>query len=162
MATIRTWPVALALLLVLPAAAEASYKYSATIRFVGTYSSDEYDGGVVIDHAQASTKFTLRDPRLVVTAKGGAIAMLSSGRTAARMTTVQSGFRIACDAARQTFTDHVARRPGRGWVTLKRRGARASATTPLMLLPGSSISSTSRPSWFSVVPRRRPVRHRPV
>lgn len=126
MATIRTWPVALALLLVLPAAAEASYKYSATIRFVGTYSSDEYDGGVVVDHTQASTKFTLRDPRLVVTAKGGAIAMLSSGRTAARLTTVQSGFRIACDAARQTFTDHVAKRPGRGWVTLKRRGSRAS------------------------------------
>jgi hypothetical protein len=126
MATIRTWPVALALLLVLPAAAEASYKYTATIRFVGTYSSNEYDAGVVVGHTQSSTKFTLRDPRLVVTAKAGAIAMISSGYTRARLSTVQSGFRIACDTAQQAFTDRVAKRPGRGWVTLKRRGSRAS------------------------------------
>ena len=91
MATIRTWPVALALLLVLPAAAEASYKYTATIRFAGTYSSDEYDAGVLVGHTQSKTTFTLRDPRLVVTAKAGAIAMHSSGRTAARLSAVQSG-----------------------------------------------------------------------
>ena len=71
MATIRTWPAALALLLVLPAAAEASYKYTATIRFAGTYTSDEIDEGVVIGHVRSATKFTVQDRRLVVTVKNG-------------------------------------------------------------------------------------------
>jgi hypothetical protein len=126
MATIRTWPLALAMLLVVPAAAQASYKYTTTIRFSGTYSSDEYDAGVVVSHVQSKTTFTVRDRRLVITVKRGAIALYPSGHTSARLSTTQSGFRIMCDAAKQTFTDHIAHRPGRGWVTLKRRGARAS------------------------------------
>jgi hypothetical protein len=126
MATIRTWPLALAMLLVVPAAAQASYKYTTTIRFSGTYSSDEYDGGVVVSHVQSKTTFTVRDRRLVITVKRGAIALYPSGHTSARLSTTQSGFRIMCDAAKQTFTDHIAHRPGRGWVTLKRRGSRAS------------------------------------
>ena len=126
MATIRIWPLALAMLLVVPAAAQASYKYTTTIRFSGTYSSDEYDGGVVVSHVQSKTTFTVRDRRLVITVKRGAIALYPSGHTSARLSTTQSGFRIMCDAAKQTFTDHIAHRPGRGWVTLKRRGSRAS------------------------------------
>jgi hypothetical protein len=126
MATIRTWPLALAMLLVVPAAAQASYKYTTTIRFSGTYSSDEYDAGVVVSHVQSKTTFTVRDRRLVITVKRGAIALYPSGHTSARLSTTQSGFRIMCDAAKQTFTDHIAHRPGRGWVTLKRRGSRAS------------------------------------
>ena len=117
---------ALALLLVLPAAAEASYKYTTTIRFAGTYTSDELDADVVVGHVESATRFTVRDARLVITVKNGAIALFPSGHTTARLTTAQSGFRIACDAARQTFTDRIAKRPGRGWVTLNRRGARAS------------------------------------
>jgi hypothetical protein len=126
MATMRTWPLALAMLLVVPAAAQASYKYTTTIRFSGTYSSDEYDGGVVVSHVQSKTTFTVRDRRLVITVKRGAIALFPSGHTSARLSTTQSGFRIMCDTAKQTFTDHIAHRPGRGWVTLKRRGSRAS------------------------------------
>jgi len=114
------------MLLVVPAAAQASYKYTTTIRFSGTYSSDEYDGGVVVSHVQSKTTFTVRDRRLVITVKRGAIALYPSGHTSARLSTTQSGFRIMCDAAKQTFTDHIAHRPGRGWVTLKRRGSRAS------------------------------------
>ena len=61
MATIRTWPVALALLLVLPAAAEASYKYTATIRFVGhLHVGRASTSGVVIGHVQSATKFTVQ------------------------------------------------------------------------------------------------------
>ena len=126
MATIRTWPLALALLLVLPVAAEASYKYSVTIRFAGTYTSDEYDAGVVIGHVRSTTKFTVRDRRLVVTVKNGAIALFPSGNTSARLSTVQSGYQVACDTARQTFADRLAGRPTRGWVTLRRRGSRAT------------------------------------
>ena len=126
MATIRTWPLALALLLVVPAAAQASYKYTTTIRFSGTYTSDEYDAGTVVSHVQSKTTFTVRDQRLVITVKRGAIALYPSGHTSARLSTTQSGFRIMCDNARQTFTDHIGHRPGRGWVTLKRRGSRAS------------------------------------
>src|SRR4051812_47672055 len=107
MATIRTWPAALALLLVLPAAAEASYKYAATIRFAGTYTSDEIDEGVVIGQVRAVTRFTVRDRRLVVTVKNGAIALFPSGNTSARVSTAQSGFQIACDTARRTFTDRI-------------------------------------------------------
>jgi hypothetical protein len=126
MATIRTWPAALALLLVLPAAAEASYKYTATIRFAGTYTSDEIDEGVVIGHVKSTTKFTVQDRRLVVTVKNGAIALFPSGNTTARLSTTQSGFQIACDTARKTFTDRLAKRPGRAWLTLRRKGTRAS------------------------------------
>ncbi len=126
MATIRTWPVALALLLVLPAAAEASYKYTTSIRFSGTYTSDELDAGLLVGHTQSATTFTVRDSKLVVTVKAGAIALYPSGRTTARLTTRQSGWRIACDAAHQAFTDRVAKRPAKGWVTLKRRGSRTS------------------------------------
>lgn len=126
MATIRTWPFALALLLVLPAAAQASYKYSATIRFAGTYTSDEIDAGVVIGHVRSATKFTVQDRRLVVTAKNSAIALFPSGNTSARLQTTQSGFQVACDTARQTFTDRLGKRPGRAWVTLRRKGSRAS------------------------------------
>ncbi len=126
MATIRTWPAALALLLVLPTVAEASYKYSATIRFAGTYSSDEIDAGVVIGRVRSATKFTVRDRRLVVTVKNGAIALFPSGKTTARLSTTQSGYQIACDTAQQAFTDRLARQPGRAWVTLKRRGTRAT------------------------------------
>ena len=126
MATIRTWPLALALLLVLPAAAEASYKYTATIRFAGTYTSDEIDEGVVIGHVKSATKFTVQDRRLTVTVKNGAIALFPSGNTTARLATTQSGFQIACDTARQTFTDRLAKRPGRAWLTLRRKGTRAS------------------------------------
>jgi hypothetical protein len=126
MATIRTWPLALALLLVVPAAAQASYKYTTTIRFSGTYTSDEYDAGVVVSHVQSKTTFTVRDPKLVITVKAGAIALYPSGHTTARLSTTQSGFRVMCDAARQTFTDRVSHRPTHGWVTLKRRGSRAS------------------------------------
>lgn len=126
MATIRTWPAVLVLLLVLPAAAQASYKYSVTIRFAGTYTSDEYDAGVVIGHVRSATKFTVRDRRLVVTVRNGAIALFPSGNTSARLATVQSGYQVACDTARQTFTDRVARHPDRGWVTLRRRGSRAT------------------------------------
>src|SRR4051795_9432704 len=128
MATIRRWPlaVALALPLVLPAVAEASYKYTTTIRFSGTYTSDEYDAGVVVSHVQSKTTFMVRDARLVITVKNGAIALFPSGHTTARLATTQSGFRVMCDTAQQTFTDRIAHRPGRGWVTLKRRGSRAS------------------------------------
>jgi hypothetical protein len=128
MATIRTWPLALALALplVLPAVAEASYKYTTTIRFSGTYTSDEYDAGIVVSHVQSKTTFTVRDARLVITVKNGAIALYPSGHTTARLATTQSGFRVMCDSATQTFTDRISHRPGRGWVTLKRRGSRAS------------------------------------
>lgn len=126
MATIRTWPLALALLLVLPAVAEASYKYTATIRFAGTYASDEIDGGVVIGHVRAATKFTVQDRRLVVTVQKGSIALFPSGHTTARLSTAQNGFQIACDTTRRTFTDRLARRPGRAWLTLRRKGSRAA------------------------------------
>jgi hypothetical protein len=126
MAPIRTWPVALGLLLVLPAVAEASFKYRTEIRFSGTYTQDDIDGGTVIGHVQSATTFTVRDARLVVTTKAGAIALYPSGHTTARLATKQSGFRIACDASRQAFTDRIAHRPGRGWVTLKRKGSRAT------------------------------------
>ncbi len=126
MATIRTWPFALALLLVIPAAAEASYKYKATIRFAGTYTSDEIDEGVVIGHVRSATTFTVQDRRLVVTARNGAIALFPSGNTTARLSTSQSGYEAACDTVRQTFTDRLAKRPGRAWVTLRRRGSRAT------------------------------------
>lgn len=126
MATIRTWPAALALLLVLPVAADASYKYTATIRFAGTYTSDEIDEGIVIGHVRSATRFTVQDRRLVVTVKGGAIALFPSGRTTARLATTQSGFQIACDTARQTFTDRLAEKPGRAWLTLQRKGSRAA------------------------------------
>lgn len=126
MATIRTWPAALGLLLVLPAAAEASYKYTTTVRFTGTYTQDEYDGGVVVSHTQSKTTFSVRDSRLVITVKNGAIALYPSGRTTARLSTTQSGFRLACDTAKQTFTDRVAKRPSKGWISLKRKGSRAT------------------------------------
>jgi hypothetical protein len=126
MATIRTWPLALALLLLLPAAAEASYKYAATIRFSGTYTADEIDGGVVLGHVQSATRFTVRDRRLVVTVENGAIALYPSGNTTARVATTQAGFQLACDTVHQTFTDRVARNPDRAWVTLRRRGSRAA------------------------------------
>ena len=79
-----------------------------------------------MSHVQSKTTFTVRDQRLVITVKRGAIALYPSGHTSARLSTTQSGFRIMCDNARQTFTDHLGHRPGRGWVTLKRRGSRAS------------------------------------
>lgn len=126
MTTTRIWPLALALLLAGPAAAQASYKYTTAIRFSGTYTSDEYDAGTVVSHVRSKTTFTVRDQRLVITVKRGAIALYPSGHTSARLSTSQSGFRIMCDSASQAFTDHIAHRPGRGWVTLKRRGARAS------------------------------------
>jgi hypothetical protein len=126
MATNRTWAAALVLLLVLPAAAEASYKYTATIRFAGTYTSDEIDEGVVIGHVRAATRFTVRDRRLVVTVKNGAIALFPSGNTTARLSTTQSGFQIACDTAHRAFTDRLAKKPGRAWLTLRRKGTRAA------------------------------------
>jgi hypothetical protein len=126
MATLRTWPLAIALLLVGPAAAQASYKYTTTIRFSGTYTSDEYDTGTVVSHVQSKTSFTVHDPKLVITVKNGAIALFPSGHTKTRFSTTQSGYRIMCDSAKQTFTDRVSHRPGRSWVVLKRRGSRAS------------------------------------
>lgn len=126
MATNRIWPLSLALLLALPAAAEASYKYATTIRFSGTYTSDEFDQGVLISHVQSRTTFSVRDRRLVVTVKNGAIALFPSGYTGARLTTSQAGFQLACDTARQTYTDRLAHRPTRAWITLRRRGSRAT------------------------------------
>jgi hypothetical protein len=126
MATNRTWLLALALLLVVPAVAQASYKYAATIRFAGTYTSDEYDQGVAIAHVKSRTTFTVRDRRIVVTVKNGSIALFPSGHTGARLTTSQAGYQPACDTARQTYTDRLAHRPTRAWITLSRRGARAT------------------------------------
>jgi hypothetical protein len=126
MATLRPWPLALALLLIGPAAAQASYKYTTTIRFSGTYTSDEYDSGTVVSHVQSKTSFMVHDKKLVITVKAGAIALYPSGHTTTRLATTQSGYRIMCDSARQTFTDRISHRPGRGWVLLKRRGSRAS------------------------------------
>ncbi len=117
---------AAALLAVAPAVAQASYKYTATIRFAGTFSQDEVSAGVVIGHVQSRSRFSVRDSRLVITVKDGAVALFPSGHTAASLAVTQSGFRPACEALRQRFTDRLTKRPTRAWITLRRKGARAT------------------------------------
>jgi hypothetical protein len=113
-------------LLAAPTAAQASYKYTATIRFAGTYSQDEFAGGVVIGHVKSKSRFSVRDARLVITVKNGAIALFPSGHTDANLAVTQSGYRPACEALRQPFTDRLAKRPTRAWITLRRKGSRAT------------------------------------
>ena len=69
----------------------------------------------------------MRDQRLVITVKNGAIALFPSGHTSSRLSTTQSGFRVMCDTA-QADVHRPHRPPARdaAWVTLKRRGSRAS------------------------------------
>jgi hypothetical protein len=99
--------------------AQASYHYATTIRFSGSYLSQEYDTGVVITRVSSHTHWNVHDPSTVVTVQRGVYALFPSGHTTARLTVSQSGFQTVCTATPQPFGDTLVRQPNHAWFTLK-------------------------------------------
>ncbi len=102
------------------APAQAAYHYSTTIRFSGSFVSEEYDSGTVITRVSSRASWSLHDPTTVVTVQRGAYALFPSGHTKARLSVAQSGFQTVCTATQQAFTDSLARQPRLAWFALRR------------------------------------------
>ena len=100
--------------------AQAAYHYSTTIRFSGTFVSEEYDAGTVITRVTSHATWSVHDPSTVVTVQRGAYALFPSGKTRARLSVTQSGYQTVCTATQQTFSDALTRQPKLSWFTLKR------------------------------------------